>query len=297
MKRGFCVLLTLLLSAAATVAAQTYRLMVSVPLESRAALTLNVYEGGSVKSQTVKSRDGLCEFSGRIQGAAAYAELSQEGAAQPLSFFIENTDISVRFDAANPPASPIVGSRSNSRFRYALECGGGHVDSLAAYAMAHPDEVYTPYLLYRYVAPSLQRDALGEAVERLQGQARQTHHYALLQRRLERMDSLAVGCPMPDFRYVDSLGKECSFRAVWKEGSPALLYVAASWCLPQRQAPKGMQQVVVRIDDQPKGWQAPLVSQLLVDHVPYLILVDSRGRIAATDVRRWELERELEKLK
>lgn len=298
MSGRFCVSLLLSLCMAATLMAQSYHLSVRLPGNTPGVLKLSVYEGSEVHAMTVKSKNGFCEFTGQINQGAAYAELKQEGGVQLLPFFIENSDISVRYDAERPMASPIVGSRSNSQFRYALEYCGGNLDSLVAFVCSHPSEVFTPYLLFRYVAPELQRDALANAVSQLQGAACKSYHYGRLLQRLERMDSLAVGRRMPDFQYVDGQGHLCSFHAVRKAGAPALIWITAAFCAerPEQEQQAELQQVVVRLEDQPLGWNAPLMEQLLVDHLPYCILLNGDGRIVATDVRTWELEKFLKQL-
>lgn len=47
----------------------------------------------------------------------------------------------------------------------------------------------------------------------------------------------------------------------------------------------------IDIDADRRGWDAPFIEKLNIAHLPFIILLDEKGRILSRDVRIWELER------
>ena len=55
--------------------------------------------------------------------------------------------------------------------------------------------------------------------------------------------------------------------------------------------------ITINIDDNPNGWEAQNLKQLSVDHLPYMILVDKNGNVVARDMRMWELEKFIKRMR
>lgn len=263
--------------------------------------TLRVYDGDSTFStQSVQVRKGDAVFEGSV-ARPVLASVSHAQLRQPLFFYLENSEIAIQLNLAAPELSPIKGSRSNSECRYLLERLATEGDAggvLRQYVRENRGSIYAPYLLYTQ-QPNLDDAQLRQLYELLDGDARHTYHYWKLADYLLRVPALAEGCAMPDFEFSDR-GRKVRFEQVRSKEARTLLFFGAKWCdrcqQQQQQAAKMLKEqptemVVVRLDDDPRGWDAPWVSQLGIDHLPYIILIDSDGTVAARDLRIWELEK------
>ena len=78
---------------------------------------------------------------------------------------------------------------------------------------------------------------------------------------------------------------------------PNLLLVGATWCSQcQQVAARVAKQhpevnlVSLNLDHEPKGWDAPYMQALAIDHIPFLLLLDANGRIVYYDLREWQLD-------
>lgn len=261
--------------------------------------TLTIYDGDSTfRTQSAQGQRGSAVFEGSVE-KPVLASVSHASLKRPLYFYLENAEISIRLNSAAPEKSPIQGSRSNSEYRYLLEClvaegdAGGY---LRQYVRSHPESIYAPFLLYTQ-QPNLDDVQLRQLYELLRGDARHAYHYWELARHLSQVPALAEGCAMPDFEFTDR-HRKVRFEQVRSKESRTLLFFGAKWCdrcqQQQQQVAAMLKEqpttmVVVRVDDDPRGWDAPCLQQLGIDHLPYIILIDSDGTVLARDLRVWEL--------
>ena len=268
---------------------------------------------GSPRSFKAKVSDGAATFSGTVR-QPVYAELRlTRGAAStpvPLPFFIENSQIIITFDTANPAESRVTGSRSNSRMRYQSELlrDNGTVESLRQHITDNPSESYNAYLLYNALAMLDLADA-DTLLAMLDGAAKEAWHYPLVVKKLRQLAMLQPGQPLPSFTFVDSTGATLVIDSViagmyasWYASSPACgtprtaIIVGATWCRQcaealqtVRQSDTTLQVVYIDIDRQKKGWDSPVTEALAIDHIPYIILIDPQSKILAPDLRAWEV--------
>lgn len=263
--------------------------------------TLTIFDGDSTfHTQSVQVRKGEALFQGTV-ARPVLASVSHASFQQPLYFYLENSEITIQLNPAAPALSPIKGSRSNSEYRYLLEqlsASGDAGGFLRQYVRGNPASIYAPFLLWSQ-QPSLDDVQLRQCCELLDGDALHAYHYWKLTAYLSQVPALAEGCAMPDFEYSDGRRK-VHFEQVRSQESKTLLFFGAKWCdrcreqqlkaaVMLKEQPTEM--VVVRLDDDPRGWDAPWVSKLGIDHLPYIILVDSDGTVLARDLRIWELEK------
>ena len=296
------VLLFLLLPLAA--GAQGYEISGESSLSGDVTLTL--FDGDSTThTHSGRIDRGLFLFSGNVKGPVL-ASLSHPSMRRPLYFFLENTTLSIALNATRPEASLIKGSRSNSEYRYLLEQLRSAAEPsvfLREQVQAHPGNIYLPFILYSYMQ-SLDEGLLRQLIPLIEGPARHTYHYTLLQRWMRETPSVAEGSDMPDFTFVNEEKKQVKFSEARNTEGPTLLVVGASWCdrcqqfvnRARRSAKNRPVNILyIRIDDSPAGWDAPYLKNLSIDHLPYAILVDAEGRVQARDIRDWELDALLRK--
>lgn len=299
-KSAFCFLLLLMLVPARMCLAQGFELRGESSLTG--TFTLTLYDGDSTSHYyTAKANKGLFLFTGRVEHPLL-ASLQHAAMAQPLYFYIENAAISVSLNATHPEATHIKGSRSNSEYRYLMERYHAATDPAAflrQYVKENSQSIYLPFILYQQ--QSVLDDALvRQLVRQVEGKAQHTYHYNLLCRQLRQTPTVAEGGEMPDFAYLDSNRIRRTFADNRNPDGYTLLFIGASWCdICKRQLQQAetllqkqnIQILPIRIDDNPKGWDAHYLQQLSVDHLPYMILVDPDGIVAARDIRLWELSK------
>ena len=287
--------LLLFMLVGSSLCAQQFQVHVNLPSDLRGSLTLTIYDGAQPRTLTPKSGT---DFSGSVK-QATYAELRHSAVAQPLTFFIENSHITVVFNKENPNASRITGSRSNSMLRYQLEeCDYNPAECLTEYVATHPDDLIAPYLLERHIAPTAERATIDTLYHLLSGAALQTYHYQRLTERLKQLDSLNIGSPLPHFHFYDDQGTLISIDTLMRDSSMHLLMVGATWCDQCKKITEPLQQqfpdikpLVINIDKQKTQWDSHMTDILAVDHLPYLLLLDADRHIVARDFRHWELPR------
>ena len=292
------------MALAFTAGAQMFRVSVGVPAQLDRGFTLWVYDTDSLP-HTFKptGKNGPVVITGKVEGiGTAYAELRHPKVAEPLPFFIDNTDITINYNAESPAASPITGSRTNSVLRYQIEqCGSAGVECLAQFAADNLSSPIVPYVIDRYLVTALDIEGTTALYKGLSGNATKTYHYRRLGRRLQRLAALAEGQPMPSLAYTDKAGRTASLDTMLADSGYTLLIVGATYCRQcadiKREVKRAFAQVrtvAVDVDNLKEGWDAPLMQLLDIDHIPFLLLVDPRHRIAARDIRVWQLGRLLE---
>ena len=282
---------------------QSFTLQVSSDGRTKGVYSLTLFEGNGSRQVKGKPEKDRTVFSGSVKGEV-YAELRCSAVSTPLSFFIENSNITIVFDKNEPNRSRINGSRSNSRLRYLLEqCGADDAACLAAYVAENPTSPISTYIMERYLAQALPADTLAVLFATLSGPATQSYHYGILSKRMSRLATLEAGKPLPDFSYTDSDGKKTTLRSTIDSTRVHALLFGATWCSQCNTAAKWLQAsdstlqvTVIDIDRSKQGWDSPFIELLGIDHLPYIILLDPKGRIIARDLRYWEVPRELSHL-
>ena len=175
------------------------------------------------------------------------------------------------------------------------------IGCLAQYVQENPTSPVAPYILERYVPTSVSYETVAALFRQLGGDAVKSYHYRRLQQRLHQLEALAEGSPIPSFSYTGSDNRTVKIDSVLTGGSYNLIIVGATYCSQCQKIEKEVREsfenvhpVVIDVDRQKDGWDAPLLKLLDIDHVPYLILRDKDRRIVARDLRIWQLKRTLE---
>lgn len=239
----------------------------------------------------------------RFEGTVSkptYAELVTETAVMP--FFLENSEINVRFNSQEPEKSPIVGSRTNSLMRYQVEQCMNGIECITLFVTENPTSLIAPYLIYRYIAPDADIETLAKLYIMLDGEATSTWHYRKLHQRLQLATIYDIGRPFPNF---DIRGPDKSVVPIYSllsDTTDNIILFGASWCTQCNDALKLLESFntglnIIYIDINVFGWDAPFMHMLAVDHIPYIILVDRERRILARDARAWEIPRLLQATK
>ncbi|MBQ4376489.1 MAG: DUF4369 domain-containing protein [Bacteroidales bacterium] len=291
----FCLLLFLTPSDAV---AQRYTLKCYSSIKERYSLVLTIYDGDtSFRRNTITSYDAFA-FYGSVK-RPVLASLTSPRMNGTLFFYLENSDITITLDTEKPEASRIVGSRTNSQFRYALEnCGNGNAEEcIENYVQQNPNSIFSPFMLYERLS-MLPLERLKPLFDALDGDARNTYHYHLMADRIARAQAVTEGAQMPGIQYVDNNGRNVSFDTLRDTSRCNIILVGATWCASCRQIETSLnnaypylKQHVILIDRQPQKWDAPGLQTIVADHIPYLLLIDKQGRVACRDLRQWELKR------
>ena len=222
------VVFALVLLMAWTAGAQSFRVSVDASKELGRNFTLLVYDTDSQpRVVKPKGKKGPVTFEDDVKGAV-YAELRHRKIDTPLPFFLEGADITIKYNSANPEASAITGSRSNSQLRYQLEQCDGDIGCLAQYVQENPTSPVVPYILERYVSTSVSYETAAALFRQLGGDAAKSYHYRRLQQRLHQLEALAEGSPIPSFSYTGSDNRTVKIDSVLTGGSYNLIIVGAT---------------------------------------------------------------------
>lgn len=266
----------------------------SSPLKGKYVLTLFEPDGTSQQFKCA-SKHGDFHFSGSVKSPLV-ASLSHSKSGQQLYFYLENANITISFNEQQPQSSPISGSRSNSNYRIILEdCSySGQEDCLKVYVRNNPTSIYSPYILAQNIY-SWDYEEVVAMMNQFQGEAVHTYHYQLLKKQIANIGFTQIGQQLKDFVYCNQKGEEVHFADVQHPNQPLLLVITASWCndhYPQTDKWKMLQ---INIDDDKSCWESPFLEQLTIDHIPYIMLLDSCNTILAKDLRVWQLDKLLKK--
>ncbi len=102
---------------------------------------------------------------------------------------------------------------------------------------------------------------------------------------------------LPSFIFLDNNRRLCIIDTLLSDTCHTLIIIGASWCRQCSDAQRiadsipSLRSVTINIDNDKWLWDAPIMQQLDIDHIPFLILVDNRRTIVARDIRPWELAR------
>lgn len=244
-------------------------------------------------SQKVKIDHGTFTFSGSVS-EPKLAELVLPDALESLWFYLENSDIKITVATANPAASPITGSHSNSQFRVMKESFVNQ--GFRFVKLVDSQQLYVPHIIYE-CRSDLQPEQLFSLYQNIDSAAFRTPHYALLTTYVERLKALTPGQRLPDFVFVDSARARVHFDSLSWNNDYHVLVFGAHWCdkcdevLTFCQQLSHSQTRYFPIDDHPSGWNADFMDLLAIDHLPFIMLLDSSNTILARDIPYWKLPR------
>ena len=270
--------------------------------------TLTVYDGDSTfHSYTEKATKGMFRFAGKVEHPVL-AAVEHPAMQHPLFFYLENTRIAISVNATHPDVSVIKGSRSNSEYRYVMERLHSAADPngfLRQEVKENPSSIYLPFILYRQMS-TLDESVVRQLIVQMTDEARHTYHYTLLRRWMRQTPTVSEGSEMPDFAWIDSHKNRRTFAAERDTQGYTLVFFSATWCerchsqldyARRLLEDKNAEVITINIDDNPNGWEAQNLKQLSVDHLPYMILVDKNGNVVARDMRMWELEKFIKRMR
>lgn len=299
-----------MLLAMISVAGQAFNIKVTFDASPRGVVSLTVYDSDTTPRQLRKKvTKGQVTFKGQVS-KPCYAEVSTKK-GQKMGFFVENSDITIRFNVENLDGSAVTGSRVNSQYRYALEqCrqedGSYSTTALATQIREHPSAVYSPLIIYRYLMPRSDMETVKELTGLLEGDATTSYHYRIINSYtstpLHPYTStplhLYTPTPFTDLTFVDANHKRCRIDSLLKDGTTNLIIVGASWCQQCKNAYKTVVNdvpdiniITINIDDDQQLWDAEIIKKLQIEHIPYLILINPDKTIGEKDLRPWELAR------
>ncbi len=280
--------------------AQTFRVVVETGPEDKCRMVLLIYDN-DMTARTIKSRivDNQYVFEGSVQ-QPCYAEIKTSLTPKPLPFFIENNNITIKYNQQNPEASPITGSRSNSLLRYLLEQCDQYkppVECITQYARQNLMSIITPYLIDQYLVKSVDKGTLIELVQNLAGDAAKSYHGRKLAKNLSTIIPVTDGDLLPAFNYFDNKNNWCKIDTMLSNSTFNFILIGASWCTQCNSLRNKVSQewpqhklTTINIDNDKKEWDAPCIQTLKIDHIPYLLIVDKERRIVARDPELWEIK-------
>ena len=261
-------------------------------------MVLCVYDQDSLpRIIKAEKKKGSYRFSGTVEGPT-YAELKMQRREACLPFFIEGSSISVSFNTTNPQASRVSGSRSNSLVRYQLEVceESSNSNCLVDYVAENHASPIAPYIIHKYIAPTADHETLSALFALLDSNATHTWHYRQLAKMMERLNKLETGLAVPSFSFTDQQGRLIFSDSILTDSCRYAIVVGSSWCSQCSSVVnsiatnhKDIKTIAIDIDKQPNGWDSQVAKTLAVDHIPYIILLDTEGRIAARDIRVWQI--------
>lgn len=272
-----------------------FSLTVRTPKSMGKSVTLTVYDSDSNwHRQTKRVKNGECMFSGHLKKTCA-AELSFAG-NRNMYLFLEATEMNVEVNGDDLEHSPVTGSRTNSQYRYALETTTDG-KALAAYIQENRKSPIAAFLLFRQMR-NMETTEVEKLYRTLDSAEASCYHYSAVKKHLAESIALAIGNPLPDFEFIAD-GEALRFSECLRKDTMTVIFFGASWCdickrdiaVAKQVCDDSITCIYIDMADDHRGWDAPWISKLDITHLPYIIMLDRKGRIIARDVRIWELER------
>jgi len=259
------------------------------------SVTLTVYDGDSSCHRVSKRiKDGEFSFTGYINKPCV-AELTFSG-GRGLYLYLEPSEMNVDVNGEDLEHSPVTGSRTNSQYRYALE-NNTSGKALAEFIKNNKTSPVAAFLLFRQMR-NMEVSELDKLYGNLDSNEARCYHYYAVGRYISEVEALSVGKKLPDFEFVES-GRAVRLSECLRNDTATVVFFGATWCdICKRDTATArllcgdsVTFINIDIDDDRRGWDAPYITKLDITHLPYIILLDGKGRIVARDVRVWELER------
>ena len=278
---------------------------------------LIIYDNDSTPRQlSCRINGGTFAFNGTLgKEMPVYAEIQQSKLPQPIPLFLDASQIKVEVDMTHPAASRITGSRATSQYRYTLETcqGDDRTACLTTFVKDNPDQFFAPYILHT-LSPSLSYEELQQCFAALTGGAAKSYHYRLLSRKMALLGAAMEGQRLPDIVLPLANGHQMHLDSLRKDSTYLILSFGATWCKSCLAGNRQMEKIVaatnatrhngksgvapvrlvpVMIDKDERKWDNPMLQQLAIDYIPYIIILSPQGYTLKRDVRVWELERVL----
>lgn len=266
------------------------------------------YSVDSIIEMRPSSRDNsMFRYSLLVQ-RPVYAEISHPDMSGPLGLFLESGVMTVTLNVDNPQSSLVVGSLTNTEYRYALETCNETADPLQVQlclenkVRMNAHKAWAPLLMYKHLLMSPL--ALQQVLYKMLGEdATSAYHYGLLGRRIRNKEMTTEGCRMPNFGYHDTLDTALDFFSLIQGNVYHVLCFGATWCQQCRQVASEADEIAqpyqdrkhpilvhsIDIDREEAVWDSPLATSLAIEYLPSIFVVDSVGVIVCRDVRVWEL--------
>lgn len=261
------------------------------------SVTLTVYDSeSSSHSRTKRVKDGEFVFSGHLSKPCVAEMTFANG--QNLYLYLEPAEMNVEVNADDLEHSPVTGSRTNSQYRYAME-NSGTGKSLASYIQENRNSPIAAFVLFRQMR-NMEIQDVEKLFRTLDSTGARCYHYLAIKNHIDESVALSEGNPLPDFEFIAN-GKSIRFAECIRNDTMTVLFFGAQWCdICQRDLAAVKQLcgdsvtcIIIDLDSDRRGWDAPYISKLDIAHLPFIILLDPKGRILARDVRIWELERHI----
>ena len=293
-------------------------------------LTVYTNEGKTQTDSTTILQNGTFVFKGSVQSpclAQIRKNHSDDEAWINFRFYLENSNIAIilkdEIIHSIPYLKPtITGSKSDSDFR--RECSSCIQENVGTvtwegptleYVETNPCSIFAPFLYYEILFKYADYKTFSKQMDKFCGEARNTYHYKLLQKKKEMKKHISVGSKIPHFALPDSAGKKVDVYEFAKGKRYVIVTFWASWCGPCRKEfrdefiplyneyhDKGLDILSVSVDDNREKWIAAQTAEKLpwtdvcelaptnksvahksfgIKSVPYSLLIDGNGKIIA----------------
>ncbi|RFS19267.1 AhpC/TSA family protein [Chitinophaga silvatica] len=220
--------------------------------------------------------------------------------------FLENASYTINSDFESLSGEKLVGGKINGEYNAFIKSGKPHMEFLKA----NPTMGVAPWLGIM-VADTY--DHTKEAYSVLSAEGKNSFFGQKLKANLDLYDKSGPGKPMQDFKMSDPSGKAVSIKDF--AGKVIVLDFWASWCAPcigyipkmrehyNKYKDQGVVFLSVSVDDSPEKWKKAMDEQKMewnqvlaagafsptegirpifnIKSIPYLIVVDQQGKIAA----------------
>ncbi|MDQ0107144.1 thiol-disulfide isomerase/thioredoxin [Chitinophaga terrae (ex Kim and Jung 2007)] len=254
--------------------------------------------------EKVRIVDGVFTFTGKIDHPQP---VQLKISTKTLNIFLENTRYTVDCSFESLSGNQIRGSKANDEFQEFMASGQSNLD----YLRAHPSSPLAPWMASM---ASFKKESILEAYSLLTEEGKKSVEGRELKRQIDIYEKTAAGKPMLDFKMNDPAGKPLSVKDL--AGKIVVLDFWASWCAPcigfipklrehyANYSNKGVAFVSVSVDENKEKWKEAMsfhpmewkqvvaaggfsdtegVKPLFnIKGIPYLIIVDRHGNIAAS---------------